>query len=245
MKNIEVCLSPETLNLYGVENKIVVVVDILRATSCMTTAFAHGVKGIIPVSSLAECAEYKKKGYVAAAERDGKKEEGFDMGNSPYSYMDESLAGKTIAMTTTNGTIAIKKCAQASEIIIGSFLNKTAIINYLVQQNQNALILCAGWKGKMNIEDTIFAGALMEGLKGSFQADNDSALAALTLYNASKSNLFKFITANSSHYKRLKNLNLDKDIRFCLQTDLYPIIPVMKGDHMEMMEQELVRAAVG
>lgn len=241
MRNIEVCLSPELLELYGVENKLVVVVDILRATSCMTTGLAHGVKSIIPVSCIDECSEYKKQGYVAAAERDGKMAEGFDMGNSPFSYMSESMAGKTIAMTTTNGTKAIKKCNKAFEVIIGSFLNKSAIINYLNSHSHDVLILCAGWKGKMNLEDTLFAGALIESLKEGFYSENDSAIAALTLYKSSKRDMFKFITANSSHYRRLKNLNLDKDIKFCLQTDIYPVIPVLKGGELVALEMDYAK----
>lgn len=241
MKNLEVCLSPELIKHYGAEKKVVVVVDILRATSCMVTAFAHGVKSIIPVASLEECEQYRNKGYIAAAERDGKVVEGFDIGNSPYSYIDDSIKGKTIALTTTNGTFAIQRSAAAHEVIIASFLNRSVVSNYLINQTRDVLILCAGWKGKMNLEDTIFAGALIEDLRNHFYFENDSAFAALTLFNASKKDLFKFITSNSSHYKRLKNLNLDKDIRFCLQNDVYPVIPVLKDGALVSMKMEFVK----
>lgn len=228
MRNLEVCLSPELIKNYGVDNKTVVVVDILRATSCMVTAFAYGVKSIIPVATLEECEQYRGKGCIAAAERNGRVVEGFDIGNSPFSYMDPGFRNKTIALTTTNGTLAIQRVNSAAEVLIGSFLNKSAIADYLKTVTNDILILCAGWKGKMNLEDTIFAGALVEELKGSFYYENDSAFASQTLYNCSKNDLFHFITANSSHYKRLKSLNLDKDIRFCVQNDLYNIIPRLK-----------------
>lgn len=241
MRNLEVCLSPELIKQYGVENKIVVVVDILRATSCMVTAFAHGVKSIIPVGSLEECEQYRNKGCIAAAERDGKIAKGFDIGNSPFSFMEKTMKGKTIALTTTNGTIAIQRCESAAEVIIGSFLNRTIIGNYLINQTNDVLILCAGWKGKMNLEDTIFAGALVEDLKNHFYFENDSAFAAQTLYGCSKKDLFKFVTGNSSHYKRLKNLNLDKDIRFCLQNDIYPVIPIMKEGALMKMKMESIK----
>ena len=241
MRNLEVCLSPESIKLYGTENKIVVVVDILRATSCMVTALAHGVKSIVPVSSLEECEQYRAKGYIAAAERDGKIAKGFDIGNSPFSYMDKNLKGKTVALTTTNGTLAIQRASAADEVIIGSFLNRSVIVNYLINHTSDVLILCAGWKGRMNLEDTIFAGALVEDLKNHFYFENDSAFAAQTLYSCSKNDLFGFITGNSSHYKRLKSLNLDKDIRFCLQSDLYSIIPMMKDGALVKMKSESVK----
>src|SRR6478736_2791639 len=148
MKKIEVCFTPELVHVYGVKGKVVVVIDILRATSCMTTAIAHGVKSLIPVASLAECKALQNQGYIAAAERDGKKEDGFDIGNSPFSYMEKEVVGKTIAVTTTNGTQAISKSLAAKEIIIGSFLNRSAVVNYLKSQPHDVLLLCAGWKGK-------------------------------------------------------------------------------------------------
>jgi 2-phosphosulfolactate phosphatase len=239
MRNLEVCLSPELLDLYGAENKVVVVVDILRATSCMTTGIAHGVKSIIPVSCLEECSKLQKTGLIAAAERDGKMAEGFDLGNSPFSYMDKSLSGKTIVMTTTNGTQAITKSKrEAEEVIIGSFLNKTVVINYLLRQPHDVLILCAGWKGKMNIEDTLFAGAIVDALKDEFSSEHDSAFVAQTLYNAGKKDLLGFLS-NSSHTKRLKKLNIEKDIEFCLQSDVYEVIPILRNNALVMMEMDL------
>jgi 2-phosphosulfolactate phosphatase len=243
MKNIDVCLTPALLDLYEVENKIVVVVDILRATSCMTTAIAHGVKSIIPVATLEECGKLKKKGHIAAAEREGKMAEGFDLGNSPFSYMEKSLVGKTIAMTTTNGTLAITKSRKADEIIVGSFLNLSSVVNYLEKQPNDVLILCAGWKGSVNLEDTLFAGAVVEAVSDEFFSDFDAAITAKTLYKAAKKDLSAFI-ANSSHARRLRNLNITKDIDFCLQSDVYNVIPVLKGNELVKMQEDLVKESV-
>lgn len=239
MRNIDVCLTPELVDLYDPKGKVVVVIDILRATSCMTTGIAHGVKSIIPVATLDECKALQKQGFIAAAERDGKMAEGFDMGNSPFSYMEKNLVNKTVAVTTTNGTQAIVKSKNAEEVIIGSFLNKTAVVNYLNSQPYDVLLLCAGWKGKNNLEDTLFAGAVIESLKTSFNAENDSAITALTLYKAAKNDMMKFLS-NSSHVKRLKGLNITKDIEFCLTSDVYNVIPVLKGNELVMMELETV-----
>ncbi len=236
MPNIDVCLSPQLIGQYGAEGKIVVVVDILRATSCMVTAFANGVTCILPVETVEECAEFKTKGHLTAAEREGKIVDGFEIGNSPFSYLQPNIKGQTIGITTTNGTKAIKLSAAAEQILIGAFLNKTVIAQYLLAQNKDVLIVCAGWKNKMNLEDTLFAGALVSLLETSFISVNDSAVASKVLYEAAKNNLFAFVTQNSSHYKRLKNLNLDKDIAFCLQQDIYQVIPTMKGSEMVAMQ---------
>jgi 2-phosphosulfolactate phosphatase len=236
MRNIEVCPTPELVDLYGVEGKIVVVVDILRATTCMTTAFAHGIDHMIPVAKLEECKALQNSGYIAAAERDGKMAEGFDIGNSPFTYMDPKLKGKGIAVTTTNGTQAIVRSAKADQIIIGSFLNRSAVARYLRSQTQDVLIVCAGWKGKVNLEDTLYAGALVEDLQNDMVVDSDSAIAAQVLYNVAKSDMVKFLS-NSSHVRRLNGLNIHKDIEFCLTSDVYDVIPVMEGKKMVAMKE--------
>ena len=231
MKPIEVCLTPDLVSTYGVENKIVVVVDILRATSCMTTALAHGIQSITPVATVEECRALKDKGYLAAAERDGKTVEGFDFGNSPFTYMEKQFDGKKLAVTTTNGTLAITRSVKANEVVIGSFLNITAVANYLKEQNQEIMILCAGWKGKVNLEDTLFAGALVDMLKSDFDAENDSAIAALALFEMAKKDMLAFLK-KSSHAKRLNGLSVTKDIEFCLTRDVYNVVPVLLGSEL-------------
>lgn len=227
MKTIDVCLSPDLMHLYPVHARTVVVVDILRATSCMTTAFAHDIESITPFAKLEDCLSMKPKGYFTAGERDGKKVDGFDLGNSPFEYMDPALKGKKIAFTTTNGTQAIAKSEGAREIIIGSFLNLSAVADYLLHGENSVLVVCAGWKGKVNLEDTLFAGALVELLKEHIEPDCDAPLAAQHLYNQAKSNMVYFLK-NSSHVKRLAKLNIHKDIEFCLTPDQYPLVPKLR-----------------
>ncbi len=222
-------MTPELLHLFDVRNKIVVVIDILRATSCMTVALAHGVEKIIPVATLEECMELKAAGYVTAAERDGRKAEGFDLGNSPFSYTDNAFKGKMIGMTTTNGTVAITRSKDAAQIIIGSFLNLSAVANYLASQSNDVLLLCAGWKGMANAEDTLFAGALIEKLASNFVFDTDAPMLAHALYQAGKADMFTFLST-SSHVRRLQNLNITEDIKFCLTSDQYTTIPHLQGN---------------
>jgi 2-phosphosulfolactate phosphatase len=229
MRTIDVCLSPDMMHLYPVVDHAVVVVDILRATSCMTTAFAHGIDTIAPFAKLEDCLSMKVNGFYTAGERDGKKVDGFDLGNSPFEYQDPGLKGSKIAFTTTNGTQAIVKSLGASEIIIGSFLNLTAVANHLRMLPQNVLVVCAGWKGKFNLEDTLFAGALVEKLKDEVLPACDAPLAAQTLYNQAKGNMVEFL-ANSSHVKRLAKLNIHKDITFCLTEDTYSVVPILRDN---------------
>jgi 2-phosphosulfolactate phosphatase len=226
MKSIEVCVSPELMHLYEVTDKTVVVVDILRATSCMVTAFAHGVDCIKPFAELEDCRVMSKSGYITSGERNGEKVEGFDKGNSPFEYMEE-IRGKKIAFTTTNGTQAIHKSLAAKDVVIGAFLNLDSIVKYVDESPNNILIVCAGWKGRVNLEDTLFAGAVVEKLKGHVAVDDDSAVIAQHLYSLAKGDKLEFLK-NASHIKRLNRLGIDKDIAFCLTEDKYNVVPRLK-----------------
>jgi len=227
-RNIDVCLSPELMHLYPVTESAVVIVDILRATSCMTTAFAHGVLSITPFAKLEDCLAMKPQDFFTAGERDGKKVDGFDLGNSPFEYMDPALKGRRIAYTTTNGTLAIVKAIGAPEIIIGSFLNLSAVTRYLKELPYSILIVCAGWKGRINLEDSLFAGALVNNLKGEVELACDAPLAAERLYRQAKDNMVEYLK-ESSHVRRLADLNIHKDIEFCLTPDQYDVVPVFES----------------
>lgn len=224
MRSIDVCLSPDLIHLYPVREYAVVIVDILRATSCMTTAFAHGVDHIRPFAKLDECMAMKGSGYLTAGERDGKKVEGFDLGNSPFEYMTAEMRGQKIAFTTTNGTQAIARSVESPEIIVGSFLNLSAVIDHLSSLSHNILVVCAGWKGKVNLEDTLFAGAVVEKMKAFATPSCDAPLMAQRLYLQAKTNMMDYLK-DSSHVKRLARLNIHKDIEFCLTPDQYTVVP--------------------
>jgi 2-phosphosulfolactate phosphatase len=227
MKKIDVCLSPDLMHLYKTSDRCIVVADVLRATSCITTAFAFGIKSITPFASLEDCLKMKAQGYFTSGERDGKKVEGFDLGNSPFEYMVEKLKGQKIAFTTTNGTQAIARSIGAKEIVIGSFLNLTAVSNHIRQNNDNVLVLCAGWKGRFSLEDTLFAGALVELLKDHVEPECDAPQAAQHLYNQAKHDLVDFLK-DASHVKRLADLHIVEDIKFCLTVDKYDVVPILK-----------------
>ena len=211
-------------------------IDVFRATSAIVTAFYNGVSKMIPVATVQEAKEYQANGFMAAAERDGEMMEGFELGNSPFGYMNSKVKGKTIAISTTNGTQAIEASRKASKIIIGSFLNLDVVCDYLVAQKKDVILVCAGWKNKFNLEDTLFAGAVVKKLteEFNFETQCDSAIAANHLYNLAQDDLFTFLT-NSSHRNRLAKLDLERDINYCLTLNICPVIPIMDGKYLVKM----------
>lgn len=228
-KHIEVCFTPGEYEYFKSEYEIVVVIDVLRATSAICAAFDNGIKSIIPVPTVEEAWEYKKKGYLAGAERKGQIVEGFDFGNSPYSYMNPEFKGKEVVLSTTNGTKALDIAKDAETVVVGSFLNLQALCDWLEEQDKNILCLCSGWQDKFNLEDTICAGAISEYLlsTGKFTSDEDSSVAAKYLYLSAKDNYFGYLKS-SSHRRRLKNLNLNEDVKYCLTPNQSTVIPILK-----------------
>ena len=240
---IDACFSPFLYPVYEDSESIVVIIDILRATSAICTAFEHGAEKVIPVASIEEAREFKKQGYLVGAERNGVAVEGFDFGNSPYSYMGAQVKGKTIVITTTNGTQAIQTARNAYKVVIGSFLNIDALCNWLVEENRNILLLCSGWKNKFNLEDALFAGAVTEkisSISSNFK-HGDGCLALKYLYQLAEQDPNKFLN-HSSHKERLARLNLKKDIKYCLTPNQTKVIPILKGNALVKLEAELTEA---
>lgn len=231
-RKIEVCFTPALLPLYHIENAIVVVIDIFRATSSICYGIANGAEAIIPVATLEECKAYQSEGFLLAAERDGKVVEGFDFGNSPFAYAEDKVKGKTIVLTTTNGTHAIDESKKSAfQVIIGSFLNLDAVCNYLKNQHKDVFLLCAGWKNKFNLEDTLFAGAVVHQLTLNNYFLDDASIAAADLYHQAQADLVAY-TAKTSHSERLKKLGIEEDIRFCLNVNIINSIPVLKENRL-------------
>ncbi|MCC6722090.1 MAG: 2-phosphosulfolactate phosphatase [Bacteroidia bacterium] len=224
----ETILSPLLLPLYDLHGKTVVVIDILRATSTICTGLNTGVEHFLAVSQPTEAIEAQKKGYIAAAERNAVKPEGFLLGNSPFEYLNKDILGKKIAITTTNGTRCISLSNNAYEIIIGSFLNLNAVAKYCINSKRDVVAFCAGWKDKFNLEDTLFAGALANKLAGKIEINCDSTIAAIDLYKSAENNLFKYLK-KASHAKRFEKLGIKNDMKFCLQMSIYDIVPKVEN----------------
>jgi 2-phosphosulfolactate phosphatase len=222
-------LSPALLHLYDLNHAIVVIIDVLRATSTIATALYNGAKCVIPVDSVAKCIELGRQiDGITAGERDGMIAEGLEHGNSPFEYSREFIGGRTLVLTTTNGTKLLHMALDrgAGQIITGSFPNLKAVCKYLVAQNLPVVLGCAAWKDRVNLEDLFFAGAVINHVKDHFSINCDSSQIAETIYLDAKPDLFGFMqTKNASHYHRLMGYGLEKDIRYCLTSDVADVLP--------------------
>jgi 2-phosphosulfolactate phosphatase len=235
---VDACFSPKLYPVYEDKESIVVIIDVLRATSAICTAFHHGAEKIIPVATVDEARKYKAQGMMAGAERDAIKVEGFDFGNSPFDYMGPEIEGKTIALTTTNGTQAIDVSRNAYQVVIGAFTNISALCDWLVSQNRNVLLLCSGWKNRFNLEDSLFAGAVTVELvkRNPAYKLGDGCLALKYLFQIAEKAPARII-AKASHKERLSKLGLKDDIRYCLQKDMTDVIPVLEGEALVKLKK--------
>jgi 2-phosphosulfolactate phosphatase len=226
-------LSPALLHLYDLNHAIVVIIDVLRATSTIATALYNGAKCVIPVDSVAKCIELGRQiDGITAGERDGKIAEGLQHGNSPFEYPTEFIGGRTLVLTTTNGTKLLHMALDrgAGQIITGSFPNLSAVCDYLLAQDLPVVLACAAWKDRVNIEDMLFAGAVINKVKKNFNINCDSSQIAETVYLEAKKDLYEFMKAKkASHYQRLSGYGLEKDIRYCLTPDVAPVLPLYEN----------------
>lgn len=234
-RSIEVCLTPSLLELFDFTTKIVVVVDIFRATTTIITALAQGAEKIRAVATVGEALQWRQQGYLAAGERGGQKVEGFDLGNSPYDCIDRDIRRQKIAITTTNGTLAIQATRGAKAQAIGAFLNISSLVSYLRSVENDILVLCAGWKGQINLEDTMFAGALIAELANDALADSDSARIASELYQKRHTDMLAFLK-NSEHARRLIRIGYERDLEFCLRKDAYSVNGIIKDGVIESLQ---------
>ncbi len=229
---IHTCFTPALLQLFDVDKSIVVIIDVLRATSTIAAALHNGAKAIIPVDSVARCIEIGRQiDGITAGERDGKIAEGLQYGNSPFDYPESFVKGKTIVLTTTNGTRLLQMALDrnAKGIITGSFPNLSAVCDYLIEKNQNVILGCAAWKDKINMEDCLFAGAVISKIKDHFDVQCDSSHIAEMLYKNAEKDVFAFMKKNeASHYHRLMGFGVEQDIRYCLTADSANVLPEYK-----------------
>ncbi|OIR08331.1 putative 2-phosphosulfolactate phosphatase [mine drainage metagenome] len=231
-------LSPRLLNLYDVSNSVVVIIDVFRATSTIATALFNGAKKIIPVDDVAKCIELGNAtpNSITAGERDGKIIDGLSNGNSPAEYPRSFIEGKTLVLTTTNGTkllhIALKN--GADEVITGTFPNLSAVCDHLIAKNKNVILACSAWKDKFNLEDTLFAGAVINRIKENFTIHCDSSLMAEEMYLLHKHEMKSFIR-RTTHWHRLAAFGLEKDLEYCVSEDVANVLPVYINESLILL----------
>jgi 2-phosphosulfolactate phosphatase len=232
-RKVEVCFSPASYPAFRNNEAVVVIVDILRATSAIVTAFMNGVRTIIPVATLEEALDYKNRGFLVAAERDGIVRDFADFGNSPFNFRRDRIEGKDIVYSTTNGTHCIMMAKDSFRVLIGSYLNLSALAEYISEADRDVVVLCAGWKDKFNLEDSLFAGALAETLLKHNRYDTrcDSTHASIDLWNLAKHDMMGYIEKAAQRHRPKKN-NLDDVIQYCHTIDLTRLVPVLKENYL-------------
>lgn len=212
-----------------VENKTVVVIDVLRATSVMITALTNGAKSITPVLSIEEAFKESDKrstgSFLLCGERDAMKIEGFHLGNSPLEYSKENVCGKEIILTTTNGTEALHACKEAEKILIAAFLNTEAVANQLKGLDEIVLV-CSGTRGNFSLDDAMCAAMIMDHLSSDVALQTDD-LGKLLLDNfRSKSGNLNEILKDCFHLNYLIKKGYQEDVAFCLQENTSDLVPV-------------------
>lgn len=234
VSSIEVCFSPRLFKYIRTKGEcIVVVTDVLRASTSICAALHHGARQILPVATIQEAMILKEKGMLVAAERNGVKVDFADFGNSPYDFATRKVKGKTIVYTTTNGTRAIEMARERGTVAIGAFINLQVLSKWINRQDKPVVMLCAGWKNQFNLEDAVFCGALAGSLLqlGSYSIECDSAEAALDLWSVAKENILHYID-KASHRKRLKQLQADDVLEYAFKPNLTNVVPVLSGEYI-------------
>lgn len=230
MYSLELILSPALYDYRSLQkHHTVVAIDILRATSAICAAFEAGAEQIVPLNSLNNLQQYRKIGYLIAAERNGAKVDNAEYGNSPTEYLRSDLHGKKLAHSTTNGTVCILRAASADRVLVGCFNNLSALADKLTSEPQDVVMLCSGWKQEFSLEDTLFAGALAQRLTDSenYSPCNDAVWMAMELWCQAKKDIYGYCQ-KASHVQRLQQMGYDNDIRHAMKLDTCKIVPMLK-----------------
>lgn len=236
--HLSTCLSPALLNLYPLQDTIVVIIDVFRATSTIATALYNGATRVIPVENVDTCKQLGSEieGAITAGERDGKVIEGLQYGNSPAEYPRDFIAGKTLVLTTTNGTKLLHRAVNngAAEVITGSFPNLGAVCDHLLSQNKKVILGCSAWKDRVNLEDALFAGAVIQNIKKHFTIHCDSSLMAEQMYQQHQNDLYEFIQ-HTTHWHRLAAYGLEKDLQYCVSINVANVLPVYANNELRVL----------
>jgi 2-phosphosulfolactate phosphatase len=218
----------------SLSNRVVVIIDVLRATSVIVHAISRGAMEIIPVITVDEAFRLAKTfpagTTLLGGERGSRKIPGFDFGNSPGEYVTEKVEGKRLILTTTNGTRAFHAVSSAREILVGSFLNVEATARRCFEMGRDLLLFPSGDEGNFSLEDAVCGGMVIDHL---IRQDRDSihltdaASTAYLLYQQFKQNLIEAFRV-SNHGKDLIAKGLEEDLVYCAQVDLTNVVPVFR-----------------
>jgi len=238
-RTLDVLLKPGDIAPERIRGKTIVVVDVLRASTSIVTALAHGAKKVIPCSTVEEAWEAAKseqqKDVLLCGERSGKRISGFDLGNSPLNYSNDHVRGKTIVFTSTNGSQMISIVKTGDAVIIGGFINSQAVVEFIIDSSRDCLFACSGSEGRFSLEDTVCAGMMIQKIEDQVGEDNiqktDEALTAQILYQHHSSDLDGMIR-NCQHGKYLQSIGFAEDLKLCISVDTLSEVPILQNDEI-------------
>lgn len=230
-RTVEVCFSPKLFpDIVTTGEFVVVLTDVLRASTTIVTAVGNGVGSIIPVATHDEARRLKAEGCLVASEKDGVQVDFADFGNSAFSFTREAIGGRTLVYCTTNGTKALHVAGSGRSVAVGAFINISAVTRWLLRQRKDVVVLCSGWKDKFCLEDALFAGALATRLlaTGEFRTECDSAHAAMDLWSLAEDDPLAYVEKAAQRH-RLRRLGLDDVLPYSFEHDLADVVPVFDG----------------
>lgn len=229
---IDIIISADDIKDSKIENKIVIVIDMFRATSVITTALSNGCKEVIPFLTIEETKEYadnlNRNQYILGGERNAVKIEGFDLSNSPLEYTKEVVKDKSVLMTTTNGTRTLTECGAAKRIFIAAMINAKAVAEKLTEINEDVVIVNAGTNGNFSMDDYICSGYIINeilNIRKNVEL-TDIAKTANMIYE-NNTDIISYVK-EATHYSVMRSLGLDNDIEYCIKKDIIDIVPEYK-----------------
>jgi len=223
---LDLCPSPALYPYYQKEDDTVIVVDVFRASATMCAMLHNGAAAVIPVADIETARQYKSAGFLVGAERKTRQCDFADFGNSPFDYTRERVAGREVVFTTTNGTKAIEMGRDSKQLFIGTFSNIDALADECLESSERIVVLCAGWNNRINMEDTLFGGALAERLAERSEVifGSDAVRIALELWQQAKKDPLQYLR-QSDHYQRLIDNGAEGDAAYCLQQNTVSVVP--------------------
>lgn len=226
---LDIIISADDIVESKINGKIVVVIDMFRATSVIVTALNNGCKEVIPYLTIEEtlnhARKFNKKKYILGGERKAVKIDGFDASNSPLEYTEELIKGKSLLMTTTNGTRTLAKATSAKRILVGAMINAKAVAKKIININEDVVIINSGTNGNFSMDDYICSGYIINEVLNDYKNIEltDIAKTANIIYEGHK-DILSYVK-EASHYSVMKSLRLDDDIEYCTKKSIIDIVP--------------------
>lgn len=233
---LDLCPCPALYPYYQKEGDTVIMVDAFRASATICTMLHNGATAVIPVAGREEAKQYKSEGFLVGAERNTRKCDFADFGNSPFDYTPERVSGKEVVFTTTNGTQAIQSARGCRHLFVGTFSNIDAVLEASLRSSERVVILCAGWNNRVNIEDTLFGGAFAEKLSERTNPvfGSDAIRIAWILWQQAKNNPLEYVK-KTDHYRRLVENGVESDAAYCLQMNTVLVVPYYDKSEKKIM----------